>query len=83
MLVRLEAKGFIRHRAEGLRYMYFPTLPRVTAQKRAMSQLVRVFFKGSPSDTAAALLKQESWSDAELDALRAQIDAVKKSRNSS
>jgi predicted transcriptional regulator len=83
MLVRLEAKGFIRHRAEGLRYVYFPTIPRVTAQRRAVSQLVRVFFKGSPSETAAALLKQESWSDAELDALRAQIDAVKKNRRSS
>ena len=83
MLVRLEAKGFIRHRAEGLRYVYFPATSRAAAQKRAVSQLVRVFFRGSPSQTAAALLKQESWSDAELDALRAQIDHVKKNRRSS
>jgi BlaI family penicillinase repressor len=83
MLVRLEAKGFIRHRAEGLRYVYFPTTSRAAAQKRAVSQLVRVFFRGSPSQTAAALLKQESWSDTELDALRAQIDHVKKNRRSS
>ena len=44
MLARLEAKGFIRHRAEGLRYVYTPSMSRTTAQKRAVSQLVRIFF---------------------------------------
>lgn len=80
MLVRLEAKGVIRHRAEGMRYIYSPTASRATAQRKAVSQLVKVFFRGSPGDTAAALLKQEAWSDDELDALRAQIDQVKKER---
>ncbi len=83
MLARLEAKGFIRHRAEGLRYVYTPTISRTTAQRKAVSQLVRVFFRGSPGETAAALLKQEDWSDEELDALRARIDQVKKERRSS
>jgi len=83
MLVKLEAKGFIRHRAEGLRYVYSPTTSRATAQKKAISQLVRVFFRGSPSETAAALLKQEAWSVEELDALRAQIDEAKKDRRRS
>lgn len=83
MLVKLEAKGCIRHRAEGLRYVYFPTTPRATAQKKAVSQLVHVFFRGSPGETAAALLKQEAWSDEELDALRAQIEQVKKDRGAS
>lgn len=80
MLVKLEAKGVIRHRAEGLRYVYSPVTPRTTAQKKAVSQLMRVFFGGSASQAAAALLKQESWSDAELDALRKQIDQVRKNR---
>ena len=80
MLVKLEAKGVIRHRAEGLRYVYSPVTPRTTAQKKAVSQLMRVFFGGSASQAAAALLKQDSWSDAELDALRKQIDQVRKNR---
>jgi len=80
MLVKLEAKGHIRHRAEGLRYVYFPTTARSTAQKKAVSQLMRVFFGGSPSQAAAALLKQEQWTDDELDALRAQIEEVRKKR---
>ena len=80
MLVKLEAKGVIRHRAEGLRYVYSPVTSRTTAQKKAVSQLMRVFFGGSASQAAAALLKQESWSDAELDALRKEIDQVRKNR---
>ena len=80
MLAKLEAKGVIRHRAEGLRYVYSPVTSKTAAQKRAVSQLMRVFFEGSPVQAAAALLKQESWSDEELDALRKEIDAVRKNR---
>jgi BlaI family transcriptional regulator, penicillinase repressor len=80
MLAKLEAKGVIRHRAEGLRYVYSPVTSRSAAQKKAVSQLMRVFFGGSASQAAAALLKQESWSDAELDALRQEIDHVRKNR---
>ncbi len=80
MLVKLEAKGFIKHRAEGLRYVYSPVASRTTAQKKAVGQLMRVFFGGSASEAAAALLKQENWSDAELDSLRDQIDQVRKQR---
>ena len=80
MLAKLEGKGAITHRAEGLRYVYSPVTSRTTAQKRAVNQLMRVFFGGSASEAAAALLKQESWSDAELDALRNEIDQVRKNR---
>ncbi len=80
MLVKLEAKGFIKHRAEGLRYVYSPVASRTTAQKKAVGQLMRVFFGGSASEAAAAILKQENWSDAELDSLRDQIDQVRKQR---
>jgi hypothetical protein len=41
---------------------------------------MRVFFGGSASQAATALLKQESWSDAELEALREQIEQVRKNR---
>ena len=80
MLAKLEAKGVIRHRAEGLRYVYSPVTSRTSAQKKAIANLMRVFFGGSPSQAAAALLKQEQWSDDELDALRTQIDQVRKQR---
>ncbi len=80
MLVKLEAKGFVKHREEGLRYVYVPTTSRATAQRKALQKLVHVFFSGSPSQTATALLKQENWSDNEIEALRAEIEQVRKNR---
>ena len=83
MLVKLEAKGFIKHRAEGLRYVYSPVTSRHTAQKKAVGRLMQVFFGGSASEAAAALLKQEQWTDEELDTLRDRIDQVRKERRKS
>ncbi|HSK10522.1 MAG TPA: BlaI/MecI/CopY family transcriptional regulator [Vicinamibacterales bacterium] len=83
MLARLEAKGHVRHREEGLRYVYVPTTSRAKAQRSALSKLVRVLFGGSPREMATALLKQESWTDEELDALRTEIDRVRSERSKS
>ena len=83
MLVKLEAKGFLRHREEGLRYVYSPTKSRTAAQRNALNKLVSVFFGGSPSNTVTALLKHESWTEDELDALRAEIEQVRKNRSQS
>ena len=80
MLAKLETKGHVRHREEGLRYVYAPTTPPSTARKSALGQLVEVFFGGSPSQTAAALLKHEAWTKEELDALSAEIGRVRKGR---
>jgi predicted transcriptional regulator len=83
MLVRLEAKGYVRHAEQGLRYVYSPTKSRASAQHSALEKLVRVFFRGSPSQTAAALLNQEKWTDEELDGLSAEIERVRKERRRS
>lgn len=83
MLVKLENKGFVRHREEGLRYVYTPTKSRASAQRNALQKIVRVFFSGSPGQTVTALLKQETWTDDELDKLRAEIEGVRKGRGRS
>jgi BlaI family transcriptional regulator, penicillinase repressor len=83
MLVKLETKGFVRHREEGLRYVYTPTKSRASAQRSALQKIVRVFFGGSPGQTVTALLKQEKWTEHELDMLRAEIENVRKDRRRS
>jgi predicted transcriptional regulator len=83
LLTRLEEKGHIRHRAEGLRYVYVPTVARAAARKAALQRLVRVFFDGSPGETATALLRNEPWSDEDLDTLQQQIEKVRKERKRS
>lgn len=80
MLAKLEAKGYVRHREEGLRYVYAPTTSRASAQRTALRNLMRVFFGGSPRQTVTALLKQETWTDDELDALRAEVERVREER---
>jgi predicted transcriptional regulator len=83
MLTRLEAKGFLKHREEGLRYVYSPTSPPAAARRKALQQQLSVFFGGSPAKMAAALLRNEKWTDEELDALQAEIDLVRKQRRQS
>jgi predicted transcriptional regulator len=83
MLAKLEAKGYVRHREEALRYVYSPTTPRKAAGRTALQKLVRVFFGGSPSQTVTALLREEAWTDEDLDALRAEIERARKERRRS
>jgi predicted transcriptional regulator len=52
----LERKGHVRHEEEGLRYVYFPTVPRHSARRSAMKHLVDTFFDGSTAKAVAALL---------------------------
>jgi predicted transcriptional regulator len=82
MLVKLEAKGFVRHREEGLRYVYEPTRSRAVEQRSALDRLTRVFFGGSPRQTVTALLQQERWTDEDLEALRRQIDQAQRGTKS-
>jgi BlaI family transcriptional regulator, penicillinase repressor len=82
MLVRLETKGYLRHSEDGLRYIYSATTSPATARKAALQQYLRVFFGGSVGQMVTSLLKQESWSDDELDALQLEIERVRKERKS-
>ena len=82
MLARLEAKGYLKHTEDGLRYIYSATTSPATTRKAALRQHVRTFFGGSPGQMMTALLNQESWTDAELDALQAEIERVRKERKS-
>src|ERR1043165_1430563 len=63
LLARLEAKGHIKHREEGLRYVYSPTVAPTTARRAVMKQYVKTFFGGSLGDMVTSLLRNETWSD--------------------
>jgi BlaI family transcriptional regulator, penicillinase repressor len=80
MLVKLEAKGAIRHREEGLRYVYSPKTKRSAARRSAVERLVRVFFGGSPGEAVNSLLDAEKWEPGELEELSKRIERLKKER---
>lgn len=80
MLARLEKKGCLKHRQEGLRYMYSATVSPDAAKKTALGQYIQTFFGGSAKDLMTALVSEAPWTDDELDALRREIDRVRKER---
>ena len=73
----LDEKGHLRHRREGPRYMFRPTVPRETARRSALARVVRTFFDGSAQAAVATLLDESSLSPADLDRLQALIDRAR------
>jgi BlaI family transcriptional regulator, penicillinase repressor len=82
MLVRLEKKGYLRHQEDGLRYLYSATTTHAAARRAALHQYVRTFFEGSLGQMMTALVRNEAWTDEELDALRAEIERARTARKS-
>lgn len=76
----LERKGHLRHEERDGRYVYFPTRPRQSAARSALSQVVNVFFGGSVEDVMATLLseKEGDLSSSELDRIQQLIDRARR-----
>src|SRR5215475_5659893 len=72
MLTRLEKKGFVKHREEGLRYVYSATSSPSVAKRTAVQQLLQTFFGGSLKQMMTALVREEDWEEDDLDALRSE-----------
>lgn len=75
----LEEKGLLKHREEGPRYVYAPTVAREAASKSALSRVLDTFFQGSLANAVAALVdaKDGKLSPEELQRLEAIIDQAK------
>jgi predicted transcriptional regulator len=80
MLARLEKKGLLKHRQDGLRYIYSATISPAIARRTALQQYLRTFFGGSLRQMMTALVAEESWTDEELRALKDEIDRARKER---
>ncbi len=78
----LEAKGHVRHEAQGLRYIYMPTVPRHSARRSALKHLVETFYDGSNAKVVAALLGGEASkvTDEDLDRI---LELVRSARGES
>ena len=80
MLARLERKGFLRHQQDGLRYIYSATMSPAVAKRTALQQYLHTFFGGSLRQMMTALVREGSWDDEDLDALKAEIERARKGR---
>ncbi len=70
MIRALEAKGLLRHRREGPRYIYVPVRSRESAARSALSHLLQTFFGGSAPDAVAAILDASAPTLTDDDLLR-------------
>ena len=80
MLARLEKKGCLKHRQDGLRYIYSATVSPSAAKRTALQQYLRTFFGGSLKRMMTALVSEAPWTDDDLDALQAEIARVRTER---
>ena len=81
MLKRLEDKGFVARSESDRGYLYAPTVSDSVAKKSALSEIVRVFFNGSPASAASALLgMSDRLKDDELSQLEQMIAKARKEK---
>jgi BlaI family penicillinase repressor len=71
----LEEKGHVKHKQDGPRYLYLPTVSRDKAQSTALKHLVGTFFGGSVEQAVMALLSmpETKMSENQLEKLAEQV----------
>ena len=71
----LEEKGHVKHKQDGPRYLYLPTVSRDKAQSTALKHLVGTFFGGSVEQAVMALLSmpETRMSEDQLEKLAEQV----------
>ncbi len=83
MLKRLEDKGFVQRTDSERGYLYSPSVSDTVARKSALSEIVRVFFDGSPASAASALLgMSDKLKEDELSELEKMIAKAREAKGS-
>ena len=81
MLKRLEDMGFVQRTDSERGYLYSPSVSDTVAKKSALSEIVRVFFNGSPASAASALLgMSDKLKDDELSEIEKMIAKAREAK---
>ena len=81
MLKRLEDKGYVQRTESERGFLYSPAVSDTVAKKSALSEIVRVFFNGSPASAASALLgMSEKLKEEDLSELEQMIARARKAK---
>jgi len=80
LLVVLEKKGHLKHKAKGPRYIYYPTLAREKIKHSALQNLMQTFFDNSTERVVAALMdiSGSDLSEEEFEKLTGLIEKARK-----
>ncbi len=74
MIVRLEEKGWLKHREDGRTFIYSAARPRTTSLGAKVSQMVDRFFSGSPEEMVTALIEYRGLSKDEAERIGQMIE---------
>lgn len=79
---KLEAKKFLAHREQDLKYVYFPIIKHADARSSALQRLLKTFFEGSASQAMSTLLdiSKDNISRQELEEMQALIDSARRDK---
>jgi predicted transcriptional regulator len=71
----LGERGLVKHKEDGPRYVYMPSVATTTARADVLAHVVRTYFGGSPEQAVTALLRMSDIDvgDEELEQLRTTI----------
>jgi predicted transcriptional regulator len=73
MLVKLEKKGVVGHRADGRRFVYQPVVEESQVRRSMVAELTSQLFRGDVTALVSHLLSEHDIHPAELTELRALI----------
>ena len=76
----LVEKGFLKHKWEGPKYVYSPTVDPSEVRETELARITDTFFEGSPVETVATLLdiSSQKLSDDDFDRLSQLIETARK-----
>ena len=74
MIVRLEEKGWLKHRSAGRTFIYSAKRPRANVLGAKVAQMVDRLFAGSVEELVTALLEYRGLSSEEAERIRIMIE---------
>jgi predicted transcriptional regulator len=82
MIVRLEERGWLKHREAGRTFVYAANVPRTVSLGAKVSQMVDRLFSGAPEELVTALIEYRGLTADEAARIRKMIDEAEQ-RNKS
>ena len=73
MLVKMEKKGIVRHRTEGRRFVYSPTVTEAEVRRSMVGELTERLFAGDVAALVSHLLDEHEANPEEIRALKRLI----------
>jgi predicted transcriptional regulator len=80
MITRLEDRGWLKHRREGITFWYTATSSRKITLRRMLRRMTDTAFGGSTAGMVMALLEDQSLSADEAEHIQGMIEDVQRSK---